>query len=51
MSNNKPRHDPDKPQNKIGKHCSYYEGFNGQYWCERDGILENAREIHIIVQK
>ena len=30
MSKNKPRHDPEKPQNKMGGHCSYYEGFNGQ---------------------
>ena len=35
MGKNKPRHEPDKPQNKMGEQCSYYEGFNGQYWCER----------------
>ena len=35
MGKNKPRHNPDKPQNKTGEHCWYYEGFNGQYWCER----------------
>ena len=35
LGKNKPRHNPDKPQNKMGRHCSYYEGFNGQYWCER----------------
>ena len=34
MSKGKPRHNLDKPQNKIGKWCSYYEGFNDHYWCE-----------------
>ena len=34
MSKGKPRHDPDKPQNKLGKFCSYYEGYNDTYWCE-----------------
>ena len=34
MSKAKPRHNPDKPQNKIGRWCSYYEGFNDHYWCE-----------------
>lgn len=30
----KPRHNPDKPQNKIGGKCSYYEGFGNRRWCE-----------------
>lgn len=34
MSKGKPRHNPDKPQNKIGDTCYYYEGFKGEYWCE-----------------
>lgn len=34
MSKNKPRHRPDKPQNLIGGSCSYYEEYNGNYWCE-----------------
>lgn len=35
MGKNKPRHNPNKPQNLAGKNCSYYEGYNDQYWCER----------------
>ena len=35
MGKYKPRHNPDKSQNKIGGNCPYYEGFNGVYWCER----------------
>ena len=34
MSKGKPRHDPNKPQNRLGKFCSYYEGYNNFYWCE-----------------
>lgn len=41
MGKNKPRHNPDKSQNKTGEHCWYYEGFNGQYWCERGWSISN----------
>ena len=38
MGKGKPRHNPNKPQNKIGKWCCYYEGYNDRYndryWCE-----------------
>ena len=27
MGKNKPRHNPDKPQNKAGGECYYYEGY------------------------
>ena len=36
MSKGKPRHNPDKPQNKIGCWCAYYEeheGINGVFSC------------------
>lgn len=32
MAKNKPRHNPDKPQNKMGSFCSYYE--EGHTYCE-----------------
>lgn len=35
MGKNKPRHNPNKRQNKLGDGCNYYEGYNGHYWCER----------------
>lgn len=35
MSKGKPRYNPDKPQNKIGSNCSYYEGYKDNFWCER----------------
>lgn len=34
MSKGKPRHNPDKPQNKVGSQCSYYEGYGRHHWCE-----------------
>lgn len=34
MSKNKPRHNPDKPQNKYGDWCSYAEEHNGKLYCE-----------------
>lgn len=35
MSKGKPRHNPDKRQNKLGAYCSYYEGSNRNFCCER----------------
>jgi len=35
IGKNKPRHNPNKRQNKLGDGCNYYEGYNGHYWCER----------------
>lgn len=34
MGRNKARHNPEKSQNRLGKYCSYYEGYNDTYWCE-----------------
>ena len=34
MGKNKPRHDPNKWQNKLGNKCCYYEGYNEHFWCE-----------------
>ena len=34
MGKNKPRHDPNKWQNKLGDKCCYYEGYNEHFWCE-----------------
>ena len=52
MGKNKPRHNPDKPQNKTGGECYYYEGYNGNYWCERGydttkckGNLHNCHKV------
>ena len=33
-SKGKSRHNPNKPQNRLGNICCYYEGFNDTYWCE-----------------
>lgn len=50
MSKGKPRHNPDKPQNRLGSFCSYYEGI-GKY-CEalrdttkRDGNPHNCCKV------
>ena len=29
------RHNSDKPQNKLGGCCVYYEGYDKHFWCER----------------
>ena len=35
MKAGKPRHNPEKPQNKYGKICQYYEEYkNGSFACE-----------------
>lgn len=34
MAKNKPRYNPNKPQNKIGNTCNYYEELNDGYHCE-----------------
>ena len=34
MEKRKPRHNPDKLQNKLGSQCVYYEGNENHYWCE-----------------
>lgn len=36
MGKGKPRHNPDKPQNKIGDRCTYYEtySFSSSVYCE-----------------
>ena len=35
MGKNKPRHNPEKIQNKLGGKCVYFEGYNNRYWCAR----------------
>jgi len=38
MGKDKPRHDPDKPQNRIGSWCSYCDELLGSgLTCEADG--------------
>ena len=44
MGKNKPRHNPDKPQNKTGGECYYYEGYDGNYWCERGYNTTKCKE-------
>lgn len=34
MGKNKPRHHPDKLQNRMGKYCSYYEEHDNFACCE-----------------
>lgn len=42
MSKNKPRHDPDKKQNKMGNFCQYYEEYsNANVACE--GLIGDAK--------
>lgn len=31
----KKRHNPDKPQNRMGDFCTYYEGHDNYHCCER----------------
>lgn len=52
MGKGKPRHNPNKPQNKTGKWCSYYEGYDDIHWCELgyditkcNGILHNCCKV------
>jgi len=40
MGKGKPRHDPNKPQNRIGKYCSYYEYVNENSCCENSFIAD-----------
>jgi hypothetical protein len=35
MSKCKPRHNPDKRQNRMGRWCSYCDEVNGQLFCEQ----------------
>lgn len=35
MGKNKPRYNPNKPQNKYGKYCQWYEEHNNFACCER----------------
>lgn len=42
MSKNKPRHDPDKKQNKMGNFCQYYEEYSdANVACE--GLIGDAK--------
>jgi hypothetical protein len=35
LSKGKPRHNPNKPQNKYGDWCSYCDEVNGKLYCEQ----------------
>ena len=42
MGKGKPRHNPDKPANKYGKRCPYWEEYiNGTAGCEGSALSEN----------
>ena len=49
MGKNKPRHDSNKWQNKLGDKCCYYEGYNEHFGANMDTISLNAVAILIIV--
>lgn len=40
MSKGKPRHNPNKKQNKMGGYCSYYEEHLGSACCENSFIAD-----------
>lgn len=41
MGKGKPRHNPDKPANKYGKRCPYWEEYiNGTAGCEGSALSE-----------
>lgn len=37
MGKGKPRHDPNKRQNRMGGWCSHCEDINGKLWCPYGG--------------
>lgn len=39
MGKGKPRHNPNKPQNKYGSHCKLYES-DGGYYCPSNLPME-----------
>jgi hypothetical protein len=45
MGKNKPRHDPNKPQNKYGNECWYVEEINGHLYCTRYGTSNSVIPI------
>lgn len=49
MGKNKPRHEPDKPQNKMGDIAAIMKDLMVNIGVNVDGILENAKVIHIAV--
>lgn len=54
MGKNKPRHNHDKRQNKMGDFCQYYEEYaSGGCYCEGGSfrVQKCVRAIHIIALK
>ena len=45
MAKGKPRHNPNKPQNKYGDWCNACEEVNGELYCEVPSYGKKAAEI------
>lgn len=45
MGKGKPRHNPDKPQNKYGSWCSACDEIDGVLYCEVPGYGKRAAKI------
>ncbi len=43
MGKGKPRHNPDKPANKRGKHCPEYETMGDKCWCVAHPEIEGKK--------
>ena len=41
----KPRHNPDKPQNKYGSKCQWADEVNGEIICEWPWKSEDSKEV------